>query len=59
MLALPDILSGAVTVGLLDAVSMTPFVRDGRLKALAVTGPRRLPALPTLVEAGIPFDGVG
>ena len=62
MLALPDILSGAVTVGLLDAVSMTPFVKDGRLKALAVTGPRRLPALPTLptlVEAGIPFDGVG
>ncbi len=62
MQAMPDILSGAVTVGLLDAVSMAPFVKQGRLKALAVTGPKRLPALfdkPTLVEGGIKFDGVG
>ncbi len=62
MQALPDILSGAVTVGILDAVSMTPFVKQGRLKALAVTGPKRLPALPgkpTLVESGINFDAVG
>ena len=62
MQAMPDLLSGAVTVGLLDAVSMAPFVKQGRLKALAVTGPRRLPALPdkpTLVEGGIKFDGVG
>ena len=62
MQALPDILSGQVAVGLLDAVSMTPLVKQGRVKALAVTGPRRLPALadkPTLVEAGIAFDGVG
>ncbi len=62
MLALPDLLSGAVTVGLLDSVSMSPFVKEGRLKALAVTGPRRLPnlpQLPTLTEAGVPFDGVG
>ena len=62
MLALPDLLSGAVTIGLLDAVSMSPLVKEGRLKALAVTGPRRLPnlpQLPTLVEAGVPFDGVG
>src|SRR5690606_18538962 len=46
----------------LDAVSTTPFVKDGRLKALAVTGPKRLPALPdvpTIVEAGIAFDAVG
>jgi tripartite-type tricarboxylate transporter receptor subunit TctC len=60
--ALPDILSGQVDVALLDAVSMTPQVQAGRLKALAVTGPARLPALPevpTLVEQGIAFDGVG
>lgn len=60
--ALPDILSGEVTVALLDAVSMVPLVKQGRLKALAVTGPKRLPALPdqpTLMEAGIKFDGVG
>jgi len=62
MQAMPDILSGVVTVGILDAVSMTPFVKQGRLKALAVTGPKRLPALadtPTLVESGISFDAVG
>ena len=60
--AMPDILSGAVTVGLLDAVAMAPFVKQGRLKALAVTGPKRLAAFPdkpTLVEGGIRFDGVG
>ena len=62
MAVLPDLMSGQVTVGLLDSVSMTPFVKDGRLKALAVTGPKRLPSLPnlpTLTEAGVPFDGVG
>lgn len=62
MQALPDILSGAVNVGILDAVSMMPLVKQGRLKALAVTGPKRLPALPdkpTLVESGIKFDAVG
>jgi tripartite-type tricarboxylate transporter receptor subunit TctC len=62
MQAMPDILSGAVTIGILDAVSMTPFVKQGRLRALAVNGPKRLPALPetpTLVESGINFDAVG
>ncbi|HYP84062.1 Bug family tripartite tricarboxylate transporter substrate binding protein [Variovorax sp.] len=62
MQALPDIVAGSVDLGLLDAVSMTPLVQQGRLRALAVTGPRRLPALPglpTLVELGIPFDAVG
>lgn len=60
--ALPDLLSGTVDFGILDAVSMTPLVKDGRLRALAVTGPRRLPNFPelaTLVELGIPFDAVG
>ena len=60
--AMPDILSGAVTVGVLDAVSMAPLVKQGRFKALAVTGPKRIAALPdkpTLVEGGIRFDSVG
>ena len=62
MQAVPDVLSGAVSVGILDAVAMMPFVKQGRLKALAVTGPKRLPVLPdkpTLAEAGINFDAVG
>lgn len=62
MQAMPDLVSGAVDVGIFDAVSMLPLVKEGRLRALAVTGPRRLPALPelpTLVDLGIPFDAVG
>ena len=62
MPAMSEIISGSVTVGILDAVSMTPFVKQGRLRALAVTGPKRLPALPdtpTLVESGIDVDAVG
>jgi len=60
--ALADIISGNVTVAILDAVSMAPQVKSGRLKALAITGPKRSPALPdipTLGQAGIAFDTVG
>jgi tripartite-type tricarboxylate transporter receptor subunit TctC len=60
--AMPDILSGAIDVALLDAVSMTPHVTAGRLRALAITGTQRaaaLPGLPTLAEAGVPFEAVG
>jgi tripartite-type tricarboxylate transporter receptor subunit TctC len=31
---------------------MTPFVKQGRLRALAVTNPKRLPALPDTPYAG-------
>ena len=60
--ALPDILSGRIQVAIMDVVSMTPLIKSGRLKALAITGPKRSPALPdvpTLSEAGVPFDTVG
>jgi tripartite-type tricarboxylate transporter receptor subunit TctC len=60
--AMPDILSGAIDVALLDAVSMTPHVTAERLRALAITGTQRssaLPGLPTLAEAGVPFEAVG
>ncbi len=60
--ALPDILSGALDIAILDAVAMSPQVREGRLRALAITGPQRspaFPALPTLSEAGVAFDTVG
>ena len=60
--ALPDTLSGQVDFAILDAVSMSPQVLSGRLRALAITGTRRSPALlnvPTLSQSGIPFDTVG
>ncbi|MBW6399266.1 tripartite tricarboxylate transporter substrate binding protein [Roseomonas sp. HJA6] len=60
--AMPDILSGAVDVAIMDAVSMSPHVNAGRLRAIAITGPQRSAAfadLPTLSEAGVPFEAVG
>ena len=62
MAAVTDILSGQIDVGILDAVSTTPFVKSGQLKALAITGPKRSPALPnlpTLSQSGVGFDQVG
>lgn len=61
-LAVPDLLGGRTTIGILDAVSTGPLVQSGALRALAITGPKRsnaFPAIPTLSEAGIPFDTVG
>ena len=60
--ALPDILSGQISFAIMDVVSMTPLVKSGRLKALAITGPQRAPSLPdvpTLAQAGVAFDTVG
>jgi tripartite-type tricarboxylate transporter receptor subunit TctC len=45
--------SGEVQVGFLDAGAAAPFIRDNRVKALAVTGSKRssaLPDIPTLAE---------
>jgi tripartite-type tricarboxylate transporter receptor subunit TctC len=54
--ALPDLLSGQLDVAIMDVVSMVPLIQAGRLRALAITGPRRagsLPDVPTLAEAGV------
>ncbi|MFO1082009.1 MAG: tripartite tricarboxylate transporter substrate binding protein [Reyranellaceae bacterium] len=60
--AMPDILGGVVDFAIMDAVSMAPYVASGRLRALAINGPRRSPAfrdVPTLSESGVAFDAVG
>jgi tripartite-type tricarboxylate transporter receptor subunit TctC len=60
--AATDLQGGMLTMAILDAVSQTPQVKAGRLRALALNGTHRLPALPdvpTLVESGIPFELVG
>ena len=47
-LAMPDLMSGKVDL-LFDALPTgLPFVRDGRLRALAVTSPKRSPLAPDL-----------
>jgi tripartite-type tricarboxylate transporter receptor subunit TctC len=54
---LADMLSGRVQVYFAVPTSVTGVIRDGRLRALAVTGARRsalFAELPTVQEAGLP-----
>jgi tripartite-type tricarboxylate transporter receptor subunit TctC len=55
--ALTDLLSGEVQVMFSSAVAMLPQVKAGKLRAIAMTGARRSPAIPdipTVAEAGVP-----
>lgn len=54
--AMTALVAQEVDFTFLDPAVLMPHVRDGRMTALAVTGPQRLAALPdypTLVEAGL------
>ena len=49
--------SGEVQLGFNNILAALPHVDSGRLKAIAVTSPKRaraVPNLPTLAEAGVP-----
>ncbi len=51
------IVSGEVSLGFVDLVSMLPQVKSGRLRSIALTGSKRsplLPDLPTIAESGYP-----
>jgi tripartite-type tricarboxylate transporter receptor subunit TctC len=55
--ALTDLISGQVQVMFSSAVAMLPQVKSGRLRAIAMTGAKRSPALPdvpTVAESGVP-----
>lgn len=54
--AVPDVLAGRVTMMFAPASLALPLVRDGKLRALAVTSAKRFPAapaLPTIAESGV------
>ncbi len=55
--AINDVVGGQVKVAVLGLAPALPFIKAGRLKALAVTGDKRSPALPgapTVAESGVP-----
>ncbi|HKU47879.1 MAG TPA: tripartite tricarboxylate transporter substrate binding protein [Burkholderiales bacterium] len=55
--ALTDTIGGQVQFNLGSLVQMVPHVRSGKLKALGVSSPKRvaaMPDVPTIAEAGVP-----
>ena len=65
--AINDLVAGHVDIGLQQLVDSLEHIKAGQLRALAVLGPKRAPAMPdvpTIVEAGFPdvqgitFNGI-
>jgi tripartite-type tricarboxylate transporter receptor subunit TctC len=59
-MAVPDLLTGRVTMAFAGSTVALPQVQEGKLRALAITSLQRSPAapnLPTMTESGFPgFD---
>jgi tripartite-type tricarboxylate transporter receptor subunit TctC len=59
---LPDLLAGRITMGFTNVVNTAPLVREGKLRAFAVSSRKRsvaAPDLPTMIEMGYPdFEAV-
>ncbi len=56
-MALIDVVAGQVSLMMANVISALPHVRNDRLRALGVTGPKRAlvaPDVPTVAEAGVP-----
>jgi len=54
---MPDLLTGRVSMSFFSSVIVSPYLKDKRLKALAVSTRTRMstfPDVPTLSEAGVP-----
>ncbi len=57
-----DLLGGQVDMSFDTITPVLPFIKEGKLKALAVTTAKRssvLPNVPTLQEAGVPHIAIG
>ena len=55
--AVMDIIGGQIDVAFATALTAKPLIDAGRLRALAVSGPRRidaLPSVPPVAQAGVP-----
>jgi tripartite-type tricarboxylate transporter receptor subunit TctC len=61
--AVTDLIGGQIDVMFAPAQAVMPHVQAGKLKALAVTSPRRfdaLPGLPTVAESGVAgYEAIG
>ena len=60
--ALPELINGQVQVMFDTPITSMPFVRSGKLRALAVSGAKRIiamPDLPTIAELGYPGFSAG
>ena len=56
-LSMIDVMSGRVQLAITNTLTATPLVRGGKLKALAITSPQRvqaMPEVPTIAESGVP-----
>ena len=60
--SISDVVAGHVQAIFSNSPVALPHIREGRLRGLAVTSPKRSPAapdLPTMIEAGVPgFEAV-
>jgi tripartite-type tricarboxylate transporter receptor subunit TctC len=57
ILSVQDLVAGHVQMVFSDALPVMQFIKSGRLRALAITGPERspfVPDIPTCAESGLP-----
>jgi tripartite-type tricarboxylate transporter receptor subunit TctC len=60
---MPDLLAGRLQAGIDNVAVLTPYIKAGQLRGIAVTGASRsklLPELPTIAASGVPdFQATG